>query len=86
MIISYSRIFKKMFKKLPVRLQDHFEERLSLFAGNPYHPLLHNHSLSGSWLGCRSINITGDLRVVYEEISKDKIEFVAIGSHSELYS
>lgn len=75
-----------MFKKLPVRLQIQFEERLSLFAHNPYHPLLHNHSLSGEWAGCRSINITGDLRVVYEEFYDDRIELIAIGSHSELYS
>lgn len=79
-------MFKKMFKKLPVRLQDHFEERLIFFVENPYHPLLHNHSLHSPWIGCRSINITGDLRAVYEEISEDYVEFIAIGSHSELYS
>lgn len=75
-----------MFKKLPVRLQSQFEERLSLFVHNPYHPLLHNHSLSGEWAGCRSIDIAGDLRAVYEELDGDQIELIAVGSHSQLYS
>ncbi len=86
MKIYYSRMFKKMFKKLPVRFQNQFEERLCLFTENPCHPLLHNHALSGSWLGCRSINISGDLRAVYEKIDNDHIEFIAIGGHSALYS
>ncbi len=75
-----------MFKKLPTRLQDKFEERLCLFIENLHHPLLNNHALTGEWIGCRSINITGDLRAVYEKIAHNHIEFVAVGSHSELYS
>lgn len=86
MVVDYSRTFKKMFKKLPIRLQNQFEERLFLFVENSHHPLLHNHPLNGVWSGCRSINIAGDLRAVYEEISDNHFEFVAIGSHSELYS
>lgn len=86
MVISYSRGFEKMFRKLSTRFQNQFEERIILFVNNPYHPLLYNHSLNGAWIACRSINITGDLRAVYEEISVEHIEFVAIGSHSELYS
>ena len=75
-----------MFEKLPERLQDQFEDRLTIFISNIHHPLLHNHSLNGPWAGCRSINVTGDLRAVYEELSNGYVEFVAIGSHSELYS
>ena len=86
MLISYSRTFKKMFRKLSDRIQDQFEERLSLFLDENYHPLLHNHALTGEWQSCRSINITGDIRAVYEVIDRDHIEFIAIGSHSELYS
>lgn len=86
MFISYSRVFKKMFKKKPAWLQKKFEERLTLFIRDTYHPLLNNHSLDGEWAGCRSINITGDTRAVFEIISSKHVEFVAIGSHSELYS
>ena len=86
MVISYSRIFKKMFRKQPLWLQNKFEERIFLFAQNIYHPLLNNHALDGKWKGCMSINIAGDLRAVFEEVAYHHIEFIAIGSHSELFS
>ena len=86
MIISYSRAFKKMFKKQSVSIHDKFGERLELFGKNPHYSLLNNHALGGKWAGCRSINITGDIRAVFEEAEDNYFEFVAIGSHSELYS
>ena len=75
-----------MFKKHPFWIQNKFEERVLLFIRNIYHPLLDNHALHGEWMGYRNINITGDIRAVFEEVSKDHVEFMAIGSHSELYS
>ena len=86
MTLSHSRNFKKMFKKHPVWVQNKFEERAFLFTKNIYNPLLNNHALTGRWAGFRSMNITGDIRAVFEEININHIEFVAIGSHSELYS
>ena len=86
MIITYSRIFKKMFMKKDAWVQEKFSERLSLFVQNKNYSLLNNHSLDGVWAGCRSIDITGDFRAVYEELGYDHFEFVALGTHSELYS
>lgn len=63
-----------------------FYERVFLFLNNAHHPLLHHHSLRGKWSGYRSINITGDIRVVFKHITENHVELVAIGSHSELYS
>ena len=34
--------------------------------------------------GCRSINITGDLRTLYET-DRDRFIFIRIGTHGELY-
>jgi len=75
-----------MFKKQPAWLEDKFEERIRLFQKDMFEPILNNHSLEGEWLGCRSINITGDIRAVFEELSTNHIQFLAIGTHSELYS
>jgi len=75
-----------MFKKQSVSTQDKLEERITMFMENPNYSLLHNHALAGEWIGCRSINITGDIRAVFEEITAGHVEFIAIGSHSELYS
>ncbi len=86
MIISYSRTFRKNFKKQLFAVQNKFSERLELFGENPHHSQLGNHALGGEWLGCRSINVTGDIRAVFEEIDDNYVEFVDIGSHSELYS
>ncbi len=86
MILTYHRNFKKMFKKQPSWIKDKFEERVRLFREDMFEPILNNHSLEGEWLGCRSVNITGDIRAIFEELGDDNFEFVAIGTHSELYS
>ena len=33
------------------------------FDENPFHPILHNHPLTGSLQGFRSFSITGDFRI-----------------------
>ncbi|MEK7175479.1 MAG: type II toxin-antitoxin system mRNA interferase toxin, RelE/StbE family, partial [Patescibacteria group bacterium] len=75
-----------MFKKKDTWVQNKFNDQLLIFTKNINYPLLNNHPLSGEWAGCRSINITGDFRAVYEELNNNHFEFVAIGTHSELYS
>ena len=86
MTISHNRGFKKMFKKHPFWVRKKLAERSFLFLQDQYNPLLNNHTLGGEWAGHRSINITGDIRVIFRQISDDYVVFVAIGSHSELYS
>lgn len=66
-------------------MQDACDERILLFLGNPFHPLLNNHALGGEYAGCRSINITGDCRAIYFVRNNNIYVFIAIGSHSELY-
>ena len=86
MILTYHRNFKKMFKKHPAWIKDKFEERIKLFRKDMFEPILNNHSLKDEWLGCKSINITGDVRAIFEDLGDYHFEFVAIGTHSELYS
>jgi len=87
MQIYYHSSFKKKFKKLPKDIQKKFSQRLELFYEDTHHALLRNHSLSGEYSGCRSINITGDYRAIYVHliITDDVIQFLDIGTHSELY-
>jgi len=80
-----SKSFIKHYKKLPVPLQSKFKERKDLFLQNPFHPLLNNHALSGEYKDYRSINITGDLRAIYEPIEKNVAVFILIDTHSNLY-
>lgn len=87
MQIEYSKKFVKEFKKCPVNIKASFKARLKIFINNQYHSVLNNHSLLGQLKNYRSINITGNWRAIFEEINNGQIiYFVAIGTHSQLYS
>jgi addiction module RelE/StbE family toxin len=85
MIIDYHKKFLKIFDKLPEKIKDKFYQRLRLFSQEPFHPLLNNHPVDSAYPGWRSINITGDYRALYELKADNLIEFMNIGTHSELY-
>lgn len=61
------------------------EERIEIFKNNPNDPVLKNHILKGSKSGYKSFSITGDIRIIYEQISSDEIVFLDIGSHNQVY-
>ena len=74
----------KQYKKLSTKIKDRFSERLELFTENAFARELNNHALHGKYAECRSINITGDLRAIYE-VRKDGLRFMSIDTHSNLY-
>lgn len=65
-------------------MRKRFKDQLEVFCQDPYDPTLNNHALTGSLKPYRSINITGDIRALYEVIGDDVV-FLKIGSHSDLY-
>jgi addiction module RelE/StbE family toxin len=83
-IIRSSR-FKKQYRKLPKNIQARVDSRIRLFLEDPFNEILRNHPLSGEYSDCRSINITGDYRIIYEEDTGGFIKFLLIGTHDELY-
>jgi len=87
MLVKYSKKFIKEFEKCPAGIKNAFKTRLEIFLDNQYHPLLGNHNLKGKLKDRYSINISGDYRAIFREIEPNSIVcFIAIGSHSELYS
>ncbi|MEK7607621.1 MAG: type II toxin-antitoxin system mRNA interferase toxin, RelE/StbE family [Patescibacteria group bacterium] len=84
MLVDLHKNFKKQYKKLPTKLQYKFNEKLKLFIADSFSPELNNHNLHGKYFGCRSINITGDLRAIYE-VRENGIRFLNIDNHSNLY-
>ena len=84
MIIDFHKKFNKKFKKIPKKIQEQFYEKLKIFEVNPFAEILNNHAVHYPYEGCRSINITGDLRTLYET-DRDRFIFIRIGTHSELY-
>lgn len=89
MVIRIKRKFVKQYEKAPKNVQVAVDERIVLFRQEPFHPLLHNHRLAGSYQGYRSINITGDWRALYLErrsVTGDiVVEFKLLGTHNQLY-
>lgn len=86
MKVRFHKKFTKGYNHLDLRVKHAFESRLQIFCNNPYQAELSNHPLKGKWQGYRSINISGDFRLVYKEVSEEEVIFVAIGSHSQLYN
>ena len=85
MRIIFAHDFVKRLKKIPAPVREQYYERLELFQEGVRHPLLADHTLMGEWKGHRSINVTGNYRAIYREIATGVFEFVAMGTHAELY-
>jgi addiction module RelE/StbE family toxin len=84
MEIKFHKNFKKKFKKISLKIQEQFYERLDLFFQDKFNKILNNHSVDKAFVNCRSINVSGDYRAVYKD-EGDVIVFITIGTHSELY-
>ena len=80
-----TRKFERQSARMLKDLYEKMRERLTLFVHEPFHPLLDNHPLRGKWRGYRSINITGDWRIVYEPLSDDMTRLIEVGTHHDLY-
>lgn len=88
MKVQYDPVFYQKYKRLDVRIQNKFDQKIGIFLKDPNEPSLHNHLLKREYEGYRSINITGDWRALFyeEEIAGETVaNFVAIGTHDQLY-
>lgn len=85
MIIKRSAVFKKQYKKLPVKFQAQFDTRLRIFVENPTDSRLRIHPLKGTYAGYWSMDVNGDVRALYLKQGDDIILFALIGTHSKLY-
>ena len=84
MQIDFHNNFRKQYNKLSVKIKNRFNEKLIKFKDNPLLPELNNHALQGKYEGCRSFNVTGDFRVIYE-VRGMVVRFLDIDTHSNLY-
>lgn len=84
MVVIFHKSFHKDYAKLPKKIKEKFSNRLRLFKEDKNNKILNNHSVDKAFMGCRSINVTGDYRAIFKE-DGDVVSFVNIGTHSELY-
>lgn len=88
MKIKFHRIFVKHFDKRIKPKQNLLQQyiiRYQLFINDRKNSLLSDHRLTGDLEGKRAFNITGDIRVIYRQTDDKEIEFLDIGSHSQVY-
>lgn len=78
MKIRRSKTFLKRYSKLPLRIQKKTDVALSVFFMNPKDSNLRNHALAGKFTGCRSIDVTGDLRIIFRELSDGEYEIIEL--------
>jgi len=62
-----------------------FHKRVELFAVDINNKLLNNHRLIGQMKELYSFSVTGDIRIVYQWIDNEKVLFLDIGSHNQVY-
>ena len=82
--IEASQLFLKHIEDAPTDVKAAFRDAYDLFIEDPGHPVLRNHALTGKYQDFRSIDVTGDWRILYRE-EPERIIFVDIGTHETLY-
>jgi len=86
MRIHYKKTYVRAFKKLSKKLQIKVLQTIDLFSDEPYNRTLNRHKLSGKLKGFESINVTGDIRIIFYSKKNDTIiEVIDLGTHSKLY-
>ena len=80
--IEYSPKFTRVYKKLPKQVKDKAEEKEKLFRKNPFDPKLKTHKLTGRLKKYWAFSVGYQCRIVFSLISKNKVRFHTIGSHS----
>ena len=85
MQVARSTRFKKNYRKLAAPIRARADRTILLFCNNPFEPILNNHPLHGEYRDRRSLDVTGDFRIVYREIVPGIALLINIGTHHELY-
>ena len=85
MRFSEHRVFERQYKKLSNELQERVGERLALLIADERNPLLNNHKLNPLFERYRSVNITGDYRLIYKKLAPDVYFLRAVGAHHQLF-
>ena len=80
-----SKQFVKNLKKLPPKMRVVLAERLRILATNPQHPLLNDHPLQGGLRGFRSMNVSGDYRLIYQKVGEGILRLMDVDTHHNLY-
>lgn len=85
--IYFDNVFERHYQKRILKnkkLHELYKEALTLFIQDSNHPQLHTHVLKGKMSSKKAFSVDDDCRVIYIE-DEEKILFLDIGSHEEVY-
>lgn len=85
MNVVTTKQFDKQLSKLSPKIKKALADKFEILSQNEFDERLHNHKLNPPFTDCKSINITGDYRLIYRKIDKETFLFYQIGTHSQLY-
>jgi addiction module RelE/StbE family toxin len=86
--IAFSSSFKRAFKRKIAGdkdREDNFWKKTEAFKNNPFEPQLKSHKLSGKLKDLWSFSVEYDLRVIFYFADKEKVVFIDLGTHKEVY-
>ena len=83
--ILTTKDFEKSFKKKDKFIQNKALERIKIFREDPFNVLLNNHALTGEYENKRSLNVTGNYRIMFYYADENTVILSDIGTHTELY-
>ena len=88
--IRYSKRFKRDYQREKSgqhgkKLNHMLEEVIAVLGGGkPFPHRYFDHALSGQWNDYRDCHLKPDLILIYRKPDDNSMEFVRLGSHSEL--
>jgi mRNA-degrading endonuclease YafQ of YafQ-DinJ toxin-antitoxin module len=85
--------FDKAFASLPARQKDKVRQVLTDALTDIHASLLHLHQLTGDWDGAYSLNVGGDLRILFDVVDEQDAGgqtltvgvLIIVGTHAQLY-
>jgi mRNA-degrading endonuclease YafQ of YafQ-DinJ toxin-antitoxin module len=86
--ISFDEPFKRAYKKRikgNTSLEQKFRTKLEIFRDNPFDSRLKTHKLSGKLKDLWSFSFEYDQRVVFYFVAENKVVFIDIGNHDQVY-
>lgn len=83
--VIFTKDFRKQFAKQPKKVQRQFDIRYDIWYEDPANPILRVHRLKGKLGRYYSMDVTGDVRALYEIVGETVFIYDMIGTHSQFY-
>ncbi len=86
MEVELSSNFLRKARKLSQKEKLLLSDKTEIFRADPNNPRLKTHALTGKLKGLVSFSLNYSKRVIFIHLEPDKVLFIDIGPHNEVYS